>query len=77
MVNVGDYFLSRWNGRVTLFRCTRVTRTGRPVANRWHKSTGVWVPAQPQRQSNSQPITLGEARRLMKSHKPYTMGAKP
>jgi hypothetical protein len=71
-----EYFLSEWVGHVTLFRVTKIMRTGRPMVERWKKTAQRWDVPRPIRPSIPlQTITAGEARRLMRSHTPYVMGA--
>jgi hypothetical protein len=70
-----EYFLSEWVGHVTLFRVTKIMRTGRPMVERWKKTAQRWDVPRPIRPSIPlQTITAGEARRLMRSHAPYVMG---
>jgi hypothetical protein len=73
-MKVGEYFLSEWVGHVTLFRCTNIMRTGRPVVDRWHKGQQCWTGPRPLRSNIPlQTIRVGEARSLMKSREPYVM----
>ena len=70
-----EYFISGWVGHVTLFRVTKIMRTGRPMVERWKKTAQRWDVPRPIRPSiRLQTITAGEARRLMRSHAPYVMG---